>query len=221
MYKKRGQESIGISFGMIFAIFMIVVFVVVAFIAIKAFLDIGRTTDVGLFYDDLQEAVDSAWRGQSSEAHFEVNLPKGIKKICFGNLTAPITGSQENYLEIRDFEVYDANLFLIPAGEAEGIAWKLINHLDIDRITENSNPYCVNADDGFTIKKGFYDKLVCIGECLSNEKINDNEEEDSINVNAEKNICQKAENENTCSWLDLGFEEGYEDKCCSEYNLCC
>lgn len=151
----------GMPFGMIFAILLIIVFVVIAFIAIKGFLDIGRTSGVGMFYDELQDAIDDAWKGQSSEVAFKINLPSNIEKVCFGNLTQGIDSGPE-YNAIRDYDVYNANIFLVPPEYAEGMAWKLIEHIDIARTTEGNNPYCVDVEDGLKINKGFYDKLVWV-----------------------------------------------------------
>ncbi|MCK5449677.1 hypothetical protein KAI32_02330 [Candidatus Pacearchaeota archaeon] len=160
-YGTRGQQTMGLPFGMIFAIFLIVIFIVVTFVGIKSFLSFGRTSSVGLFYQELQGAVDDAWRGQSSSSHFKIDLPSEIDKICFANLSATIT-NEEDYEFIKDFYVYEANVFLIPPGAGEGMEWKLINHLDISKIIETRNPYCVNVEDGLTIKKDFYDKLVWV-----------------------------------------------------------
>ena len=90
-FEKRGQQAVGMSFGMIFAIFLIIVFVVVAFISIKHFLSLGQTATVGAFYEDLQNGVDDAWNGQSSSSEFTIRLPDAIRQVCFANLSAPIT----------------------------------------------------------------------------------------------------------------------------------
>ena len=159
---KRGQQTMGLPFGVIFALFLIIVFVVIAFIAVGYFLDIGRSSEIGLFYEDFQAAIDDAWAGQSSETTFEINLPSAIDKICFANLSAAISAPGEDYNEIKDYEFYDSNVFLLPTGSAEGMPRKTIDHLNIEEITSVKNPYCVDVDQGLTIKKGFYDKLVVV-----------------------------------------------------------
>jgi len=159
---KRGQQIMGLPFSMIFAILLIVVFIVAAFMGVRFFLSFGKTSSVGLFYRELQKNVNDAWNGQSSSAHFKINLPSGVKKVCFANLSATITNRGTEYDYIRDFFIYDANTFLIPPGEGQGMEWKLIKHIDIPKITERKNPYCVDVAEGLTIKKGFYDKLVWI-----------------------------------------------------------
>jgi hypothetical protein len=162
MENKRGQQAIGMSFGMMFAIFLIIVFVVIAFIAVNSFLDLGGSASVGLFYDELQETVNDALRSQESNRNFVLNLPSGVEKICFGNLSASITNPGEDYDSIRDYEVYDANTFLLPPEKASGMQWKEIDRIDIAKITETKNPYCVDVDVGLMIRKEFYDRLVWI-----------------------------------------------------------
>ena len=152
----------GMPFGVIFAIILIVVFVVIAFIAIGYFLDIGECSGVGMFYDELQNVVREATRGQSSEVGFDIDLPSGIKFVCFANLSAEITNHGVEYDAIRNYDVYDANVFLVPPEKTCNMQWKLIDRINVSRITESSNPYCVDVDDGFVVKKGFYDREVWV-----------------------------------------------------------
>ena len=162
IFNKKGQQVMGMPFSMIFAIFLIIVFIVIAFIAVKSFLDIGRTSGVGMFYDELQDAVSDAMGGQSSEASFKIDLPSNIKRVCFANLSATITNSGPEYDSIKNYDVYDANVFLVPPEYAQNMQWKLIKYINITKITLNKNPYCVDVDNGLKIKKGFYDKLVWV-----------------------------------------------------------
>ena len=162
---KKAQHTIGMPFGMIFAIFLIVVFVVIAFIAVNYFLDIGKCSGVGMFYDELQDKVDEAWTSQSSDFEFEVNLPTGVQKICFSDLNADITDiSDEDYIQIKDYDVYEANTFLVPPGKSCNMQWKMINHINITEITSGKNPYCIDITKRniLRIKKDFYDRSVII-----------------------------------------------------------
>jgi len=160
--QKRGQQTMGMPFGIIFAIFLIVVFIVIAFIAIGHFLGIGNSSSIGMFYRDFQDAVDDATRGQFEESSFDIDLPSGIEKVCFANLSKKITNPGLEYDAIRNYDVYNANVFLVPTEFAEGMQWKLIDKINISKIIADSNPYCVAVEDGFVIKKGFYDKEVWI-----------------------------------------------------------
>ena len=149
-------------FKMIFAIFLIIVFVVFAFIAIKGFLKIGETSNVGLFYEELQESVNNAMREQSSSFDFKIDLPGGITHICFANLSADITNTSEPYSQIKFFDIYNANTFLVPPEKSQDMAWKLIDNINITKITATSNPYCISTKKDLKIKKDFYDRLVTI-----------------------------------------------------------
>jgi len=159
--QKRGQHTVGLPFGLIFSIFLIVLFIIIAFIAINHFLDIGRCSEVGRFYEDLQSEVNSALSQQLTETEFEINLPSGINKICFSNLSSTIS-NLEDYEIIKNYYVYEANLFLIPPEKACNMPYKLISHINISEITTNKNPYCVDVSRNLKLKKDFYDKSVLI-----------------------------------------------------------
>ena len=162
MTNKKGQQAVGMSFGMIFAIFLIIVFVVIAFMAVNSFMDLGESASVGMFYEELQEAVNDALQSQESDRKFAMNLPGGVEKICFGNLSASITNPGEDYDAIKDYVVYEANTFLLPPEKAAGMSWKHIDRINVAKITENSNPYCVDVDVDLKIRKEFYDRLVWV-----------------------------------------------------------
>ena len=161
-YNKSGQQTMAIPFGLIFSIILIVVFIVIAGIAINHFLDLGEDVEVGTFYRDLQEAVDKAWNSQSSEFDYKIDLPSGITHVCFANLKGKITGESLFYSQIKNYEFYEANIFLIPPEKASGYEWDLIEHLKLEEITRTSNPYCVSVSKDLRIKKDFYDKEVII-----------------------------------------------------------
>jgi len=158
---KRAQHTMALPFGLIFSIILIVVFIVIAFIAVKYFLDIGRCSEVGLFYNNFQDKIKDTLQTQKTEDEFEINLPSGISKICFANFSAEITNN-EDYEQIKDFYLSGANVFLLPPEKACDIPYKFIQHLNIKAITSNKNPYCADVSRDLKIKKGFYDKSVVV-----------------------------------------------------------
>jgi hypothetical protein len=166
VFNKRGQHTMGLPFGMMFSIFLIVVFIVIAFIAVNHFLTIGECSGVGMFYDELQEAVDDSWNSQESlGVDFDINLPDGVKTICFANLSAGLTGdASEEYDAISIDAVYDVNTFLLPRGKTCDIPSYNLKHVAIGAMTSLKNPYCVDLTkrDVLEIKKGFYDKFVTV-----------------------------------------------------------
>jgi len=167
---KKAQGIFGMGFGMIFSIILIIFFIIVAFIAIKSFLDTQRCAQIGLFVGDLQEEVDKTWNSQKSDFEFKSRLPSKIKYVCFLDLDKDITstGIMGNIgRELGVYKGYIANMFLYPTEPACNMVFHEIDHLDIDKIiSEKKNPYCINVDDGsikILIKKDFNEKLVSIG----------------------------------------------------------
>jgi hypothetical protein len=158
--KKKAQSTMSMPFGLIFSIFLIVVFIVVAFIAVKYFLNTGKCADVGLFYSNLAKQVDDIWRGSGADTSFKISLPAGITKVCFANMSNPITNNLDGS-RIKGFDP-DSNIFLLPKSETCNMGKNNIPHLDISKITKDRNPYCVSAKGSILIKKDVYDRLVSL-----------------------------------------------------------
>ena len=146
---KRAQQSIGMSFGTIFSIFLIIFFVIIAFFVIRYFLNFQKCAEISFFLEDLQDEVDTAWNSEKSEFTFSQNLPSNLEQVCFANLSNPKANSpQEIYMDIKLYEDTNANLFFYPTINACDIPYHFIEHINIDKITQNANPYC------FEILKG-------------------------------------------------------------------
>ncbi len=138
---KTGQMKL--SFGMIFSIILIIVFLVFAFYAVKKFLAMQSTIQIEKFAEDLQSDIDRAWKSTQSNKTEEYILPKKIDSVCF-----------------RDNE-YE-NLIFRPPRIAEG---KMIEHLDIGKITKEENPFCIDNSKGkirIKLKKDYGEILVTI-----------------------------------------------------------
>jgi len=165
---KHAQGIFGLGFGTIFSIILIVFFVVVAFIAIKSFLDTQRCAQIGIFKNNLQTEIDKTWNSQKSEFIFKSRLPTKIKYVCFADFSKPIiaTGTAGNIgRELGVYQGYIANMFLYPTEPACNMVYHEIDHLDIDKIIHLKNPYCIAVDDGdinIKITKDFNDKLVSL-----------------------------------------------------------
>lgn len=157
---KRGQETMSIPFGLIFSIILIVVFLVIAFVAVKYFLDLSDCTGVGQFYDNFQSKIDEAYKTGTSSFKFKPNLPSNIDKICIFNYTGEVT----NKIDGKDITNKDpvATVYLLPQGNACSMYFKEIKHLDVGKLTENKNPRCFESNSSLIIKKDFYDKFVSI-----------------------------------------------------------
>ncbi len=161
---KRGQ--INLSFGMIFSIILIVVFIVFAFYAIGKFLDIQKAAKAGQFISSLEGDIDKMWRSSSGSQQVEYSLPSSVDYVCFADFASEKRGAkQEFYNNLRLAHFEDENMFFYPVGSAAAVDSKSIDNIDLLEITSRENPYCIPNIDGkikLTLKKGLDESLVTI-----------------------------------------------------------
>lgn len=157
----RGQETMSLPFGIIFAILLIVVFIMIAGIAVYHFINVANCGKSGKFYGGLQNQVDNVWHSQLSDnVTFNIDLPSDAKKVCFVNLSKAIT-DEDDYIQFGN-RIPGRNTFIIPAGSSCNMPSYELADIDIEKITQTQNPYCVNVSKDLKIKKDFYDKYVTI-----------------------------------------------------------
>lgn len=131
-----------ISFGMIFSIILIIIFISFAFFAIKKFIGIQDAMKIGQFGNNLQSDIDKLWRGSQGSQEVEYFLPSKIESVCF------IDDEYENL-------VFHSESFV------EG---KKIENIDIETITQDGD-FCIDVIGGkikMTIKKDYGEALVLI-----------------------------------------------------------
>ena len=161
---KRSQMKL--SFGMIFSIILIVAFISFAFYAIQKFLEIQRVAQIGQFVDSLQKDVDKMWRSSQGSQAEEYFLPSRIDYVCFVDYSLPGRGdNKELYKKLKQVFYEFENLIFYTVGSAEGLDAVVIKNIDIEKITEDENPFCIENSKGkvrMTIKKDWGDALVTI-----------------------------------------------------------
>ena len=139
--KKGGQMKM--SFGMIFSIILIIVFVAFATYAIIKFIDMQQGIQVDIFKNDLQDDLDAMWESPQGSRTVAYSLPDKIDAVCFTR-----DDDYENlYFESDDF--------------FEGVN---IEHIDIDAIT-TSGDFCIENVEGevsITLVKDYGEILVKI-----------------------------------------------------------
>lgn len=139
--KKRAQFNL--SAGMIFSIILIIAFVAFAFYIIPKFLDLQRTSQVGMFLEDLQEDIDKMWQGAQGSQQVTYNLPSKIEKVCFND---------------------ESEVFFEPFGSSDNdLNYQEVKHFDFEATTDVENPFCIENTNGkikMVIKKDFGDTLV-------------------------------------------------------------
>jgi hypothetical protein len=161
---KRSQETLGIGFGVIFSIILIVFFLVVAGIVINSFLHTQKCAQLGIFIDRFGSSVDRTWNSQTFSGEFEGILPGSIDYVCFGNLSNSLKGEfKDEGFDIAVYEGQRANTYFYPTNKACEMPYSQINHLDVEKITKINNPNCVPVVKGkivIDIEKGLNDRFV-------------------------------------------------------------
>jgi hypothetical protein len=156
-HNKYGQMQI--SFGVIFSIILIVVFVAFAIYGIGKILCMNKIAQVGTFKSDFQADIDRIHRSTyGSEEVGPYYLPKGIEQVCFvRERKNQKTGKMENMYFVSDESRCD-----IPTSF-------LINNVDMYKTTANSpgKTLCIENTGGkisMIIKKESGENLLIIME---------------------------------------------------------
>jgi len=166
MKNKKAQQVFGMSFSVIFSIFLAVIIIVVAFFVIRAFMGWGKCTQTTYFIDDLQKEINKVWRTPLHtpvDSGFKSNVPSGITHVCFGNLNEPTNAGVEEreiYLALQRSSDYNDNMFFYPAKKACTNSEK-IEHIALPF----TNPTCFKVKKGdveIKLIKDYTDTLVSI-----------------------------------------------------------
>jgi len=162
---KRG--AIELSFGMIFSIIIMIAIIGVAVYAISAFLNVGKTSQLGLFHQKFEETIDEIWASSITNRVVSFTVPTNIEFVCFGDLSGASYNPQfENQFEelkryASGFEQRNTNRFIYPPGKAKDLAYKQIEKIDISGLTNGFD--CFRAREGIVkirLVKEEFDPLV-------------------------------------------------------------
>jgi len=138
---KKGQ--LDISFGMIFSIILIIIFIAAGFYAIMKFLEFQKSIQIQNFMRDLQDDIDRMWGSNQGSTPHSYTLPTNINAVCFKND------------EFQNLEF-----------ESKGIIpGKMMEHIDIAKTTKDESPLCIQNVKGkvsFTIAKDYGEALVTV-----------------------------------------------------------
>ncbi len=143
MKKRTRSGQIQMSFGMIFSIILIIVFLAAGFYAIKKFIDLQDTIKVETFLRDFQQDIDNMWKSVQGSQTRVYSLPTKITSVC---------------LVDDEFE----NLRFT---SAQIITGKKLSNLDIAKITADEDPFCIDNIKGkvsLIIVKDYGETLVSI-----------------------------------------------------------
>ncbi len=118
-----------ISFNLIFAIILIVVFIMVGVFGVKKFIQVNNDLEAANFQSAVQEEINELLGepGGSQQESFEV--PKSVEEICFENQP---TGSNES------------NFYSVP----EGIIQDVLDGVDWSNTNPGGDKLCIPVENG-------------------------------------------------------------------------
>ena len=163
--KKDKKGQVEMSFGMIFSIILIIVFLGFAFYAIKTFLAFQDSAKAGRFFDQVQGDVDRIWKSSQSSEQQMYSVQSGADFVCFIDFSSDAKGENSIfYSELERADYGSENLAFYPV-EFTGFESKEMNHINIEETTAEENPLCIKTSNGkvaLTLKKDFGEALVTI-----------------------------------------------------------
>lgn len=149
MNKKRGVNKKGqtqISFGVIFSVILIIVFIAFAIFGIGKIMQMNNLIKVKNFEKKLQENIDTIWKDSGSN-EFTYYLPNKIKQVCF----------IEDDLE---------NMYFEPIGEYDGFKLKNVDiEASISQSISIPKKLCIDNVNGklsLILKRDYGQTLVTI-----------------------------------------------------------
>ncbi len=138
---KRAQMKI--SFGMIFSIILIIIFIAFAVWGIGKFLGWSQTGQLKQFSSSLQNDIDDLWQGSGGSQEVEYIMPSKVKGICF------IDDEYENmYVQVKDKKQFEN-----------------IEHVDLEKTLGTKSQQCFAVENGriyLTLERKYEDALVTI-----------------------------------------------------------
>ena len=147
---------------MIFSIIIIIATIAVAFYVISYFLNMQKCVNAGQLYQNLDNQIDTAWKGGTTKQQLVLDVPSGIEKVCFGNLTVGTVGIYSQIYDSLKEQPYlyrsTANVFLYPpekACQSKMAYYKLVNSRVDKFFCRDVKKNKVNI----TVEKGVYDAL--------------------------------------------------------------
>lgn len=164
---KRGQ-LFGLSFQMIFSIFLIIIFVAGAGIAGSTLMKNAEHARIIRFIQELNSEIEKVWMTTSAEKTITLDLPSKIKYVCLieelkdlDSSDYPVVGMNESFYFYSD-EYEDSTVFFYDPDVLESydmtpyIRIKCgTNKKDCLNLDEINNICCIENKKGviFTLKK--------------------------------------------------------------------
>ena len=99
-----------LSFGMIFSIILIILFLILAFYGIRSFLNMKDTVQLKQFQENLELEIERLWKNPGTKTFGENNiLPNDVLKVCLRepDILEVETKSRREKIELDHVEVVE------------------------------------------------------------------------------------------------------------------
>ncbi len=115
---KRGRKAqLKLSFGMIFSIILIIIFISFAVFGILKFLEIQDTLKAEKFMRDLQIDIDNMWKSSKGSQKVSYYASKDTEALCFEYQTEE---SEDPNMYFIPEDIGDADILHVNWGETQG-----------------------------------------------------------------------------------------------------
>ena len=153
---------------MIFSIIIVIFIIGISVYAITTFLQLGKTTEISLFYQRFQETVDDVWSSATTNKVISLSLPKSIELVCLGSLLTTGTNEYVSKMNVlkeysSGFQQQNTNTFLYPPQKAGDFAFKKVDKIDVSSLNRGFD--CFEVKNGVVkirLSKSEFDSLVKI-----------------------------------------------------------
>lgn len=82
-FQKNQKGAMEISFGMIFSIILIIIFISFAIYGITKFLNLQKEVQIESFVEQFENDVNKVWISTQTSQSFTYSLPANIAEVCF------------------------------------------------------------------------------------------------------------------------------------------
>ncbi len=154
-----------LSFGMIFSIILIIVFISFSVYVTIKFLGFQDKVKIENFKESVQNSVNDIWKGTQGKNTVSYALPNSIEKICFFDKTANAKGKDKDFYNLFLGLSLQENLMFYPEASGEGDNGIKIDNINLKNITALENPLCVDNIGGkvtMNLKMNYGESLVTI-----------------------------------------------------------
>ena len=150
---KNKKGAMELSFGMIFSIILIIIFIAFAIYGIGKFLNLQKNIQTKTFVNNLNFDIDKLWKANSGSQPVTYSLPRDVEEVCFSEdefgPAGVSSGVKDINIELKTKKGFGGNYNII--------------HAEFSKEGKGSN--CVPVENGkinLQLEKDYGEDLVTI-----------------------------------------------------------